>query len=319
MNELDLLDINDKVFGVDGILNDSMYLDYVDSRVENITVRHLLNHSSGWNRRYENYMAIQHIIAWDMKMDKSYIKFSDILRYALKNRLHFDPGSRTSYSNLGYAILGEVIEEVTGINYESYVQQTILYPLGIQEMRIGKSHLEGRFEHEVKYYKTACIPEGHSAHRNDMVIPLPYGGNDIEILGPAGGWIASPAEIMKLVVSIDTIPGTPDLLSAESIEMMTDIRLSGGHPMGWAGTDSRGNWWRTGTLSGTSALVKRQNNGLSWAVFFNSSTYMGISLPSETDREVVTALNQVENWPEHDLFYHFETTPYLYPDIAELR
>ena len=46
---------------------------------------------------------------------------------------------------------------------------------------------------------------------------------------------------------------------------------------------------------------------------------MGISLPHEIDREVVTALNQVENWPEHDLFYHFETTPYLYPDIAELR
>ncbi len=318
MTEQDLLDIDDKVFGENGILNDSIYMDYVDPRVEDITVRHLLNHSSGWNRRYGDPMFMQQRIAREIKLDLP-VQVPDIIRFVFNRKLNFDPGSRTSYSNLGYAILGEVIGKISGMEYESYVREKILSPLGIQEMRIGKSLLEDRFENEVNYYETSVISENHSICTMGKAIPLTFRGNCIETLGAAGGWIASPSEMLKLVVAIDTIPGKPNILSPESIELMTDIRLSGGHPIGWAGTDGRGNWWRTGTLSGTSALVLRQNDGLSWAVFINSSTYKGISLPAEMHREVQTALNQVEQWPEHDLFYHFENMPYLYPDIAELR
>jgi hypothetical protein len=146
-----------------------------------------------------------------------------------------------------------------------------------------------------------------------------YGGNNIELLAAAGGWVASPAEILKLVVALDSIPSTHNILSRETIRLMTDIGLAGGNPLGWAGTDGKGNWWRTGTLTGTSALVMRQNNGISWAVFFNSSTVRGIYLPAETHLQMSSALEQNKNWPDHDLFYHFDTRPFLYPDIAELR
>jgi CubicO group peptidase (beta-lactamase class C family) len=316
MAELELLDINDKVFGAEGILNDSIYLNYIDPRVEDITVLHLLNHSSGWNRRYGDPIGMHRLIARQMNIEWRDIRMPDIIQHVLSKRLHYNPGSSHVYSNLGYAILGEVIEAVSGESYESYVQQTILLPLGIYEMRIGKSLIEERLENEVKYYAPSRITENHQKH---PMVPVAYGGNHIELLGPAGGWIASPSEILKLTVAIDTIPGITSLLSRESIRLMTDITLSHGGPIGWAGTDGRGNWWRTGTLSGTSALLMRQNDGISWAVFFNSSTYMGISLPGVTHNEVKTALDKVEDWPERDLFYHFETLPYLYPDIAELR
>ena len=315
MIELNLLGIDDKVFGSEGILNDSLYLAFTDSRVENITIRHLLTHSSGWDRRHGDPMIMHHYIARRMKIDPAEITVPDILGHVLVNRLHFTPGTQNSYSNLGYAILGEVIQAITGEDYENYVRQTILYPLGIQDMKIGKSLLEDRFQNEVKYYETSHIPD----HRDSQLSPVAYGGNNIEALGAAGGWIASPSEILKLIVAIDSIPGITGLLSQESIKMMTDIRVSGGDPIGWAGTDGRGNWWRTGTLCGTSALVMRQNDGISWAVLFNSSTYLGISLPRITNHEMQTALKQIEEWPEHNLFYHFETIPYLYPDIAELR
>ena len=319
MTELDLIGIDDKVFGKNGILNDSIYLDYADPRVEDITIRHLLNHSSGWNRDYDHNMGMHHIISRNLQIDKNNVGMSDILLYALKKRLHFAPGSRTGYSNLGYGILGEIIEAVTGTDYEIYVKQTILLPLGIHEMRLGKNHLENRFENEVKYYKTAYIPDNISLYPEHRESPVAYGGNDLESLAAAGGWIASPAEILKLVVAIDSIPEADKILSRESIKMMTDRELSGGHTIGWAKADKLGNWWRTGTLSGTSALVKRQQDGISWAVFFNSSTYMGINLPNEINHEVHTALEKVNNWPAHDLFYQFATTPYLYPDIAQLR
>lgn len=313
--EMDLLAIDDRVFGKEGILNDGRYLDYTDPRIEEITVRHLMNHSAGWNRRYGDPVGRHHIIARAMNKDWREITAPDIVHHTLRNQLHFTPGSRTSYSNLGYVILGEVIKAITGEDYESFVRNAILAPLGIFDMRIGGSLFEDRFENEVKYYAI----EDRQMYPDDGSNPIAYGGNNIEILGAAGGWIASPAEILKLVVAIDSIQTVQSILSPESIELMTDHNLSGGHPMGWAGTDARGNWWRTGTLSGTSALVVRQNDGISWAVFFNSSTYKGIFLPVETLREMRIALNTITEWPDHDLFYHFETRPFLYPDIAELR
>ena len=44
------LGLDDKVFGAQGILNDSIFLTYRDSRYEDITIRHLLNHTAGWSR-----------------------------------------------------------------------------------------------------------------------------------------------------------------------------------------------------------------------------------------------------------------------------
>jgi CubicO group peptidase (beta-lactamase class C family) len=69
------------------------------------------------------------------------------------------PGSGVSYSNLGYAILGEIVEKISGRTYEQYVQDYILNPLDIVDMRIGKNLESDRFEREVKYYGTPNAPE----------------------------------------------------------------------------------------------------------------------------------------------------------------
>ncbi len=318
MNESGMLRLDDRVFGPEGILNDSIYLDYVDSRIENITVRNLLNHSAGWNRRFGDHMFMPHTIARDLKIELP-VDVPDIIRFAHRKRLHYNPGTRTSYSNLGYAILGEVIGKVSGMGYEEYVKQEILHPLGIQDMRIGGNLEKERFENEVRYYEQDNAIMVNSFFDVDSIVSKSYGGNDIKTLGAAGGWIASPAELLRLILAIDGDPGVPDILSSESIELMTDRSLSGGHTIGWTSSDTRGNWWRTGTFAGTSALVMRQGNGLTWAVFFNSSTYRGTSLAREITREVQTALNRIDEWPEHDLFYYIESLPFLYPDIAELR
>jgi CubicO group peptidase (beta-lactamase class C family) len=318
MSESGLLDIDDTVFGNNGILNDSIYLGYKDSRINKITVRHLLNHSSGWNKRHGDYMFMPHLIASSLNIDLP-VQVPDIIRFALKQPLHYEPGSRTSYSNMGYAILGEIIEKISGMNYEDYVKETILDPIGIYDMRLGKNLETDRYKNEVKYYELPNAAKVNSFHTTNKIVPIIYGGNDLQALGASGGWIASPLEYLKLIVAIDGCEIVPDILSPESIELMTNPYLSGGHTIGWAGADGNGNWWRTGTLSGTSVLAMRQNNGLSWAVFFNSSTVKGISFPREIRREVQTALNSIENWPEHDLFYYFETPPFIYPDIAELN
>ena len=66
----------------------------------------------------------------------------DIIRFMLGKRLHFKPGTSSSYSNLGYVILGKVIEAVSGQSYEDYIKTAILYPLEIYDMQLGYSFPE---------------------------------------------------------------------------------------------------------------------------------------------------------------------------------
>lgn len=315
MQELKLLELDDKVFGPQGILNDSIYLDYTDTRTENITVRHLLNHSAGWYNRFGDHMFMPHVIGREMDIELP-VDITDIIRFALKKRLHYTPGARTSYSNLGYAILGEVIASVSGMEYEDYVKQTILRPIGIFGMRIGGNLQTDRFENEVSYYEQSNAIKVNAYYDIKKLVPMSYGGNDVQTLGAAGGWIATPAELLRLVSGMDGSDGSPGILSRRSIDLMTNSRLSGGKTIGWTATDSRGNWWRTGTFAGTSALLMRRGNGLSYAVIFNSSTYRGTTLSREIMREVQTALNRVNDWPEHDLFYQNYTPVSPYFDIA---
>jgi len=53
------LRLDDKVFGVNGILNDPRFLKYKDKRVEEITVHNLLNHSGGWTPRWGDHLFIK--------------------------------------------------------------------------------------------------------------------------------------------------------------------------------------------------------------------------------------------------------------------
>jgi CubicO group peptidase (beta-lactamase class C family) len=300
LKESGLLNLDDRVFGISGILNDSIYLEYTDRRVENITVRQLLNHSAGWSRRFGDHMFMTHTISRQMGVELP-VTVPDIIRFALSKRLHFSPGSGTSYSNLGYVILGEVIASVSGMSYEDYVRHAILSPLGIHEMRIGKNLESERLENEVRYYEQYNAFKVNSIYDISEMVFKSYGGNDIESLGAAGGWIASPAELTRLASAIDGSGNTHRILSDESIKL---IHGSGGCLLGWTDTDRRGSYWRTGTFAGTSALVMQQDNGLTWAVLFNSSTFRGTTLSREIRRAVQPALNKIENWPDHDLFYY---------------
>lgn len=318
LREFGLLDLDDKVFGREGILNDSLYLNYRDPRVEKITVRNLLEHSAGWSHRFGDHLFMSHIISREMKVDLP-VRSTDIIRFALSKRLHYNPGSGTSYSNLGYVILGEVIEKISGLPYEDYVREAILFPLGIKDMRIGKNLEADRFNNEVKYYEQYNAFKVNSIYDIGELVPKSYGGNDIEVLGAAGGWIASPSELLRLIVAIDDKNDVPNIISDESIALMSNTGSSLNRTIGWSRSDRAGNYWRTGTFAGTSALVIRQNNGITWSVLFNSSTYKGSALSREINREVQSALNKIEKWPDHDLFHFFENQPFIYPEIAELK
>lgn len=293
------LSLDDHVFGPNGILNQSPYDVYIDRNVEKIKVAHLLNHSGGWTNRWGDPMFIPHAVARGLKKELP-VDATDIIQYMLGKRLHFKPGTMSSYSNLGYAILGKVIERVSNNDYESYIKTNVLYPIGIFDMRVGGSYLTERAELEVKYYEPS---DSYLVidHKSNEKVSRSYGGNDIETLGPAGGWLASSTDLLKFMLAIDGIDLPQDILQKESVETMTTPAKKYLDPMGWRGV-RKGYWYRTGTLAGTSALMVRKDNGISYVVLFNSSTWKGPMLSTDIRRMMNRALNKTRNWPEYNLF-----------------
>jgi CubicO group peptidase (beta-lactamase class C family) len=139
--------LNDTVFGPNGILNDSIYQTVLDPRVYSITVKHLLSHQGG------------------MTSSSFYLK---------SQMLNFTPGTNALYSNVGFVFLGRVIEKITKQDYETYVRDTILAPIGIRDMRSGKSLLINRYPKEVRYYDDPSAPLVPSIFDSTVLLPRQY-------------------------------------------------------------------------------------------------------------------------------------------------
>jgi len=300
LQEQGALTLDTKVFGPNGVLNDSIYLKYRDKRIEMVTVRHLLEHSGGWTTRWGDQMFMPTIIARSLQKSLPVSK-SDIIQFVLNKRMHFTPGQSSYYSNLGYVVLGEVIAKVSGMEYEQYIKTNLLFPLGIFDMRIGGSHLHERAELEVKYYEPTptFMVADHSGAEGEVL--RTYGGNDMYALGAAGGWIASSTDLMKLLLAIDGFDTYPDFLKAESVNTMVDTESNNYGPLGWRRIRNNA-WYRTGTLAGTSALMVRKDNGISYVVLFNTGSWKGPALANDILKMMDRGLNKIEQWPDYNLF-----------------
>lgn len=292
--------LNDKVFGEQGILNDSCFLDIKDQRSKNITVEQLLRHQGGYSIAYGDPMFCPLDIARKMNVEPP-VDLNTMIRFVLSRRLGYTPGESTRYSNIGYGILSKVIEKVAGKGYEEYIRKHILIPAGCSDMFLGHNVDTDHFPNEVKYYEVsnaelipACDGSGEMVYRSN-------GGNNIEELYGAGGWVASPAELLRFLAAIDGNPEVKDILKPETIRYMTKS-LPNALPIGWIETNTHGDWTRTGTLAGTSALMKKQRDGYSWIFVTNTSSWKGSRFPHYIDAMMQKAMTTVPQWPERDLF-----------------
>lgn len=295
------LGLDDRVFGEEGILNDSAFLQYRDKRYEEITVRQLLNHTAGWSRYSVDPMFSTLYISRKMNLDRAVV-FEDVLQYALSKRLNYTPGTRYSYSNLGYGILGEIIARKSGMTYQDYVLMNILKPLDIHDMHLGKSYYQDKYPNEVRYHSSAGAMTTYSFDGSGEQVPIYYGGNNIELLGPAGGWVASAPELIKFLTAVDGFAEQPDILNPLTILQMTNPETAGSGLFGWRGSDRYGTWWRTGYLTGSSALLVRQQDGLNWVIMMNTSTMKHSRIHRYVSGMMFRAVNQVNDWPAVDLF-----------------
>lgn len=293
------LSTQDFVFGEEGILCDSLFLNYRDKNIKKITVEHLLRHTGGFANPHGDAAFNTDLVAKYLGKELP-LSMDDMVQYATRIRLRARPGGWFNYSNLGYIILSKVIEKVSGMPYETYVKDSVLAPMGCYDMHLAHNYSDEFLENEVKYYEVKEAEPVPAYDGSDTLVMKSRGGNDVHGLYGAGGWVASPVELLRFVSAIDNCPVKGEFLSQESIDFMT-MYSKNFKPAGWASVTSR-EWLRTGTMAGTSALIKAQKDGYTWVFISNSSSWTGPALSRRMGRDITRALQRVKKWPEVDYF-----------------
>ena len=209
-------------------------------------------------------------------------------------------------------MLGRVIEKVTGKSYVAYVTRDLLAPLGIKSVELGRSLPRDRNAREPNYVdpnrsRNLVRPDGRGP------VALPDGGFYLEAMDSHGGLIASAPDLVRFASAFNE-PRRCKILKPRSIALMfarppgAAGKTKNGKPRdayyacGWEvrpiGDAGVANTWHGGSLDGTSTLLVRRHDGLTWAVLFNSRDGAGKDEPAGAiDALVHEAADAVKNWP----------------------
>jgi N-acyl-D-amino-acid deacylase len=255
-----------------------------DPRWADVQVRHLLQHTAGFNRdKSKDTMFELATIAASLSLDRS-PNVNDIVRYQLGQPLDNAPGSEFHYSNVGYCLLGRVIEAVTETSYEAVVRQRILIPCGMQQTRLGKTRLEQRGPMEVTYVtrnrrRVPLVFDLLQQPRSETrLVETPWGQWDLEVMDAHGGWVSTAADLVRFAEAVSV--SQRGLLQEKSFSLMLQkpalpdkAEAQVWYGLGWnvraLAEVNKSNFWHTGLLSGTSSLLVRRWDDCCWAVLFN--------------------------------------------------
>jgi CubicO group peptidase (beta-lactamase class C family) len=264
------LTLDARIFGPAAILGTTYGKPPYKPGVEQITVEHLLTHTSGGWEKGPN----------DPMFHNPDLSQKELISQTIKtHQLDFAPGTHYAYSNFGFCILGRVIEKVTAVHYADYVREQILKPCGVEEMQIAGNTVGKRAPDEVRYYDQ----EGGD----------PYGMN-VSRLDSAGGWLATPSEIVKFATHVDGFPTDSNILKPETITAMTTGTTANPHyAKGWE-INQQGRWWHIGDLPGSSSVLIRTPTGHNAAAFMNTRR-MNPDIRIALERAALDMVRQINN------------------------
>ncbi|MDO9680136.1 MAG: serine hydrolase domain-containing protein [Bacteroidales bacterium] len=240
------LTVEDRVFGSGGILGAEFPI--VSDRAATVTVRHLLEHTSGWTSNPDP-MFTSSFKGQTLDQRISYVLTSS----------QSIPGTAYSYFNMGFGILGKIVEKLSGKNYDVFLKE-VMALAGITDVHIGGDRLQKR-ANEVVYYSQ----DGTNGY-----------GNEMPVIAAAGGVIASTEEMLKLIFHIDGKTTIPDIISPSTRTLMlTPSAAYNRYALGWRmnHTYYPNSWYHGGNLAGT-ATIWVMGPEYSAVILCNSRSYI---------------------------------------------
>ncbi|OAI39643.1 hypothetical protein AYO40_05625 [Planctomycetaceae bacterium SCGC AG-212-D15] len=275
----------------------------VDPRLREITVRHCLDHSGGWDRNVTG-----DVINWEPQICRMYkvrppLSPGKLISFVMGTPLNFKPGTDARYSNTGYIILGEVIAATSGQPYEQFVTEKVLKPMGITQTRM--TGFDGKY---VKGETLRYLP-GTLVSLPAMLLPM---------VNAAGGWSSSVVDMARFLTNIDGSRGE-SVLSEKTRKLMLAPPPAPLKPrangtwfgLGWDAvlTNDRGTtYFKEGSYQGMRTFMKRLPNGVNWALLYNASMEFDpqdMRIAASTIREARELIDKFEDYPDIDLFKEF--------------
>jgi len=260
-----------RVFGPNSVLGATFATPANNQGLNNITVRQLLNMTSGL-RTCNGENVFWNANSTIPNVMNTLMSANDIITNA--------PATNYIYSNTNYYFLARVIEAVSGQPYETYIRNQVLNPSGI-----GNTMYVGRADGESRPGEATYTPH-----------PKP----NMQHFGGFGGWVARPIDLVNFLRFVDGAPNPNDILTAGNhTTMTTGSPQRATYALGW--NVGSGQQSHNGCFNGGRSFLVRLGGGLSYAVIINntpSNDDCGWTLKSVLD----AALPTLTKYPNYNLF-----------------
>jgi len=278
--------LDDKVFGTGAILGTEYGTPPYNANVSMITVRQLLNHTSGSWGGATGGDVIDYNPGYTAKQ---------FLDWVLNTRTNPKvPGTFYDYSNVGYWIAGRIIEKVSGKSYINFIKEDLL-----PATRASQTDAAGKTEADIKTNEVKYYGQGNDA---PYVYNIAFPRRDSD-----GGLIATASDLLRLITAIDGFSSRTDILNTASLNALTTApSFNQGYACGIGIWTAQNLWYNYGSLPGTRTGFMRHDNGMCAAILLNSRVD-----PTKGETEFVQAMQSVlldlvkntsYSWQEIDQF-----------------
>lgn len=215
-----------------------------DDAIPTITVRQLLSHTSGFPDYRRQFFGDQ------------FDSCEQAAAFGLARPVAHRPGTTHDYSNLNFCLLGLLIAHTTGMTYEAAVTELLLRPLGISGMRL-----------------VATI----DPHPDEVEHHSGPSRTYMESLGAAGAWVATPADIVRILDSLDPaspgwhpIPPELALLMPHPLDVAYPEPHERRYGLGMVVWPD-GTFGHTGTVESTHTMLVRRPDGVTWCILVSGT------------------------------------------------
>ena len=238
---------------------------------EGITIRQLLNHTSGLDDFIGDIVAFFEPYRRD-PAHRWELGPGDELRLVMEKPRLFAPGEGWAYHGSNYIVLRLIVEEKTGMTLRDALRQRILAPLGLERTDLVEGPLRGDCARGYLPPDNPALPGGPG--------PVDVTELDVPFHGAGGGVVSTAGEIAKMLRALLGGELLPDRLRKEMLRAVESD---------WNETDRYGLG-----IGEITAVMGRQRSpcGAAWGHIGFSAGYTAIALSSEEgERQVVLCAN----------------------------
>jgi CubicO group peptidase (beta-lactamase class C family) len=223
----------------------------------NVTIRHLLTHTSG----IKSYTGLDGFQLWRHLTQEQFIKAIG------KEPMEFQPGDSWKYCNTGFSLLGYIIENVSGKNYWDFMGERVFQPLGMRATTNRRPSL--------------IIPNRAAGYEQTNHLWVNR-DSDLTDVFSAGAIASTVGDLAKWSAALD---GDRLLIAASKAQMWTPVKLNDGktrkYGFGWNvdAVEGHKNIGHGGSTSGFSASIQRFPDDR-----------LAVIILTNTDEEIATTL-----------------------------